>query len=59
MRRFLFDSSGVLRPVVLAGLFVVVPVAVLALASWGGWAGLTVIAVIFAVGLVLIVRSDR
>ena len=59
MRRFLFDSSGVLRPAVLAGLFVVVPVAVLALASWGGWAGLTMIAAIFAVGLVLIVRSDR
>jgi hypothetical protein len=59
MRRFLFDSSGVLRPAILAGLFVVVPVAVLALASWGGWAGLAAIAAIFAAGLILMIRSDR
>ena len=58
MRRFLFDSNGVVRPLVLAGLFVVVPVVVLALASWGGWAGLAVIAVILVGGLVLMMRSD-
>ncbi|MCG8922536.1 hypothetical protein [Lentzea sp. CC55] len=58
MRRFLFDSSGVLRPAVLAGLLLAVPVAVLALASWGGWAGMAVIAVIFTAGLVLMIRGD-
>ncbi|SMD18457.1 hypothetical protein SAMN05660733_05395 [Lentzea albidocapillata] len=59
MHRFLFDSSGVLRPAVLAGLFAVVLVAVLALASWGGWAGLTMFSAIFAAGLGLMIRSDR
>ncbi|MFC3897070.1 hypothetical protein ACFOWZ_36805 [Lentzea rhizosphaerae] len=58
MRRFLFDSGGVFRPWALVGMLVVVPVVVLALASWGGWAGLITIAVIMAGGLALIIRSD-
>ncbi|MCS7481907.1 hypothetical protein ACFFQW_44750 [Umezawaea endophytica] len=52
MRRFLFDSDGVLRPIVLIALLIIVPVTVLALASWGGWAGMAVIAVI--IGSVLV-----
>ncbi|MFS8102161.1 hypothetical protein LFM09_34060 [Lentzea alba] len=58
MRRFVFDSSGVVRPRALIGMLAVVPVVVLALASWGGWAGLITIAVILAGGLAVIMRSD-
>ncbi|MDX8048449.1 hypothetical protein SK571_03565 [Lentzea sp. BCCO 10_0798] len=56
MRRLLFDSDGVLRPVILVGLLVLVPLVVLALASWGSWVGLALIAVILTAGLVLMMR---
>lgn len=48
MRRFLFDPEGNLRLLVLILLFLTVPVVVLALATWGGWAAMVVIAVLVA-----------
>jgi hypothetical protein len=56
MRRFLFDSEGNLRLVVLIGLLVLVPVVVLALATWGGWAAMALIAVIVVAGVGAAIR---
>ena len=46
MRRLLFDTEGNLRLPVLLLLLIAVPVVVLALATWGGWAAMAIIAVL-------------
>ncbi|WP_309117969.1 hypothetical protein [Saccharothrix sp.] len=56
MRRVFLDAEGNLRPVVLVGLLVSVPAAVLALAAWGTWAAIVCAAGLLAAGLVAAVR---
>lgn len=48
VRRFLFDSEGNLRLLALILLFLAVPVVVLALATWGGWSAMVIIAALVA-----------
>ncbi|SMC94952.1 hypothetical protein SAMN05660733_02845 [Lentzea albidocapillata] len=51
MRRILFSSDGLLRLPVLLAVMILAAVTVLALASWGSWVAMAVIAVIIGGGL--------